>query len=802
MDVLPAFVETGTRRLSLRDYLRQLHRPALRGGSTTGKGVEMDHNTDAILGGGSVPRNGGQPPVSAGEFPPPEELARLVRQALGGGAPLDAPVRSLLEGSLGADLAQVRVHADERADHLAAALGADAFTAGADIFFRKGAYNTGIESGLRLLAHEAAHTVQQAGARAGGRPPLAVRLSSPGDDAERAAERAAGRVIQGFQADSQRPRVSVHRLHSGEPVVIQRHASWEHRLLGDAPPADLNTIAQQPGMERTRLLTDLRDFLHMWSKNPQRVTEAQINARYPDIRTVRLKASKLLVTYGELNTLPDYLANSTEMDALPELILLPILQAVRQEGYYNAGSLLKIEEPVVKFDGAVAAHLSNGTINDIWESIWLNSLTADLPPAGSARFGTNSYSGLLARNACHFAPYSWYRWAQSYDMALKSAGNFHKTGDPAAEREAWAQLGYADHFLQDSFAAGHLINKTLVMQWFIDWAAPRALTKVPDWEQVKTMTAARQPGLAARGLYTRANPGGVRDPQTTEEQASRSARMAMSGVLADGPIIRDAAYQNYLTFLDSAVVQSSPLALHDDLNKTGLLVASEDQATPFLVYGDGTMLNGGDGVRIAGETSHMSQQSIQDVLRTGTSAITRDRIWRRFPTRAGADAGSMLPLQQWHENQKNRANAAFEKVHDVIIGTLNPHMGHVSMDQVGTFRIKLSYAGKQKYLGNDGEYARLVDRKDATVLKMRFENGIFYGTGDDWWLSVGTVGVRNGYCRFYFWKNAGNATWEYDAATKRLKSGVNGAVMSFNGDDGYVYCWSGYPAIDVELEDA
>ena len=28
--------------------------------------------------------------------------------------------------------------------------------------------------------------------------------------------------------------------------------------------------------------------------------------------------------------------------------------------------------------------------------------------------------------------------------------------------------GYADHFLQDSYAAGHLVNKTLVMQWYIE----------------------------------------------------------------------------------------------------------------------------------------------------------------------------------------------------------------------------------------------------------------------------------------------------------------------------------------------
>ena len=41
--------------------------------------------------------------------------------------------------------------------------------------------------------------------------------------------------------------------------------------------------------------------------------------------------------------------------------------------------LLGQRPDIVKFEGAVSANLSNGTVNDIWESIWLNDLTADLP---------------------------------------------------------------------------------------------------------------------------------------------------------------------------------------------------------------------------------------------------------------------------------------------------------------------------------------------------------------------------------------------------------------------------------------
>ena len=589
-------------------------------------------------------------------------------------------------------------------------------------------------------------------------------------------------------------------------MVVQRHASWEHRLLGDASSADLNSIAQKSA-NRPQLLADVRDYLEMWHQDPDSVTAQMINGRYPDIRTMTLKTSGLLVTYGELNTLPDYLPNAQAMDDLPRDILRPILQAVRQEGYANARRLLGVDEPFLKFEGAVAMHLSNGTLNDIWESMWLNDLTNDLPgglPADSHLQHTDSYSALLARNACHFAPYSWYRWAQSYDLAVAKAQEYHRTGDPEAYRAAWIFHGYADHFLQDSFAAGHLVNKTLVMQWFVEWAAPKWFEKVPDWVEVQTMTAARQPQIAGPGLYTPTDPGVVRDPQTAQEQDSREARMTMSGVGADAAhgITQDSAYQNYLTFLNSAVTQSAPLALHDDLNKSGLFVASRDQQTPFQLFGDNTMLNGGDGVRIASDTAHMSQQSILDVLDKGTTPLTRDKIQSRFPTLARTQTGEMLALQQWNASMKDHAFEVFEGVHDLVIGTLQPRMGHVSQDQ-SYFVIQLSYHGKQGYLGRDGDnWARLVDRDHATRLRLRTDgNELYYGTEDDWWLSVGTATGRRGYVGFWWWNNTGHPDWRYDRATKRLTSSYyDRAGMSIQ-DDGYIYCWSDYPAADVELHD-
>lgn len=66
--------------------------------------------------------------------------------------------------------------------------------------------------------------------------------------------------------------------------------------------------------------------------------------------------------------------------------------------------------------------------------------------------------------------------------------------------------------------------------------------------------------------------------------------------------------------------------------------------------------------------------------------------------------------------------------------------------------VQLSYHGKQGYLGRDGaNWARLVDRDHATRLRLRTDdNQCYYGTEDDWWLSVGTATGRRGYVGFWW----------------------------------------------------
>ena len=128
-----------------------------------------------------------------------EEVAQRINAGAGTGQSLEPSVRRRLEPVLGVDLAGVGVHTGPEADDLAHQLGARAFTSGQDIWFSAGAYDPSSEAGLRTLAHEVAHTVQQAAGPVDGTATDggALAVSHPSDRFELAAHAAADAVLAG-----------------------------------------------------------------------------------------------------------------------------------------------------------------------------------------------------------------------------------------------------------------------------------------------------------------------------------------------------------------------------------------------------------------------------------------------------------------------------------------------------------------------------------------------------------------------------------------------------------------------------
>jgi hypothetical protein len=152
----------------------------------------------------SLQRMAGNESVSALLTEDQEEArSSPVREVVGsgGGSPLEPGARSFLEGRMGSDFSDVRVHTGPRADESARSISAQAYTVGTDVVFRSGAYQPETQAGRHVLAHELAHVVQQkAGPVAGTPAPGGISLSHPSDPFEQAAERAADHALAGEAA--------------------------------------------------------------------------------------------------------------------------------------------------------------------------------------------------------------------------------------------------------------------------------------------------------------------------------------------------------------------------------------------------------------------------------------------------------------------------------------------------------------------------------------------------------------------------------------------------------------------------
>src|SRR5262249_16769691 len=120
----------------------------------------------------------------------------IVHEALrSSGRPLDAATREFMEPRFGHDFSGVRVHTDSQAAESARAVNALAYTVGRDVVFGSGQYAPGMTAGRKLLAHELAHTIQQAGSGSVSLGKLTI--GSANDRYEQEADRAGEDALRG-----------------------------------------------------------------------------------------------------------------------------------------------------------------------------------------------------------------------------------------------------------------------------------------------------------------------------------------------------------------------------------------------------------------------------------------------------------------------------------------------------------------------------------------------------------------------------------------------------------------------------
>jgi hypothetical protein len=146
----------------------------------------------------------------------------------GGGTALDDSTRGSMEASFGQSFADVRVHTDEKASRSAESVGANAYTVGSDIVFKSGQFNPASATGQRTIAHELTHVVQQrSGPVDGSDAPGGIRLSTPSDRFERAADATADEVVASRSVGGPSPSASstdaaAAQRELDEAVAVQR----------------------------------------------------------------------------------------------------------------------------------------------------------------------------------------------------------------------------------------------------------------------------------------------------------------------------------------------------------------------------------------------------------------------------------------------------------------------------------------------------------------------------------------------------------------------------------------------------
>ena len=165
--------------------------------------------------------------------------AALERAAQARGIGLPSELQRSLEQSTGTDLDAVRIHTDAAAGEAADAISAKAYTTGFNIHFVPGTYDPSSEEGRHLIAHEVAHTVQQAGAPSTA-PQAKATISQPGDALEMEADAFADAFAAGHAAPLSRasaPTISRQRADVAEPDSEESDA-WVNDLVASGAAAE------------------------------------------------------------------------------------------------------------------------------------------------------------------------------------------------------------------------------------------------------------------------------------------------------------------------------------------------------------------------------------------------------------------------------------------------------------------------------------------------------------------------------------------------------------------------------------
>jgi hypothetical protein len=334
--------------------------------------------------------------------------------------------------------------------------------------------------------------------------------------------------------------------------------------------------------------------LKKWQRNePKQGSAKQANAQDQplvdigkdptfDVVTIMLP-QRIPCTYGEMNTLADYFGSIEVLKRADAKQVWQLLQSVRDETWMFlsktfdkvAASLTKQElnDPAMQglsdtlFDEIILPDMLDGGGFQDAQAARISGMAGQIEllmgiQGTGAQGKTNKYTPSLGRNACHFVPESWNAWAANHKKARALAAEARAARvrsdqvdqqraaelDPAEQgklertfaslksiaadkaNEALMTNGFGDHYLQDSYAAGHMINKTQIMQFYVEFIDANKewdYFKDANWRKVQNIAYGQElaPGqqydqdrVEGHNGATGANANKAMDPQSVENR--------------------------------------------------------------------------------------------------------------------------------------------------------------------------------------------------------------------------------------------------------------------------------------------
>jgi hypothetical protein len=312
-------------------------------------------------------------------------------------------------------------------------------------------------------------------------------------------------------------------------LPVQRYISAEHKAAGEAATTKTITLA-------------------LWAGG---------SAPPTTMKTVT-------VSYGDANALLDYYENWQQLKKAPAPEVERLVALFNQERDARAAG-------------------KSGPSEGDYEAATVGRKSG----AGQAGAATKTYLELAEENVAHFTPDNRERYRQEHKEALKrgiDAFNLRAKGKPAeadaAAADAFLVNASADHYLEDAFAAGHLVSKPLIQ-----------LATVEFWRGGIGQAAGDHLKAAAARDQARVWQEIERNVLPHRSDAEQFALQHMDRNRAIGRVID--------RILDRLQGQPDKIAnlgaklVHDHLNTTGVQVFSEaDPTTGWRTFGDNFMAKG------------------------------------------------------------------------------------------------------------------------------------------------------------------------------------------------------------------